>query len=49
MADNRVKKTFGMREAMDFDVPTTLLVEIKLTRRFVWLVKLKYIWAIICA
>lgn len=49
MADNEVTMTFGAGAAKNFNVSASLVTEIKLTRRFIWLMKLKYIWAVIRA
>lgn len=49
MNENNVIATMGMKAAHKVTVKGTLVVNIKLTRRYIWLMKLKYIWAVIRA
>lgn len=42
--------TLGAKAAMKAAQPSmTFTVEVKLTRRYIWLLKLRYIWAVITA
>ncbi len=39
----------GAKDAMIGDLKGTVHLEVKLTRRFIWMMKLRYIWAVIRA
>lgn len=49
MAPNKCEFVLGVREACECEVPAPRVVEseIKITRRFIWVMKLRWIWTII--
>lgn len=49
MADGKVTATLGVSAAKSATVHATINVDVKVTRRYIWMFKLKYIWAIIRA
>ncbi len=46
-----VKMTLGAKAAMskNIDIKGTVHIEATMTRRFIWLMKLRYVWAVIRA
>ena len=51
MADTTIKTELGAKAAMgqDIDIKGTVWIEAHMTRRFIWMMKLRYIWAVIRA
>lgn len=47
MAD--VKFTLGTKAAMHGNINATVHIETTMTRRYIWMMKLRYIWAVIRA
>ena len=48
MADKPVF-TLGAKHALDKQITATITLTAKMTRRYIWMLKLKYIWAVIRA
>ena len=49
MASKTLTMTLGVKAAMKNEVSATITLTINITRRFIWLMKLRYIWAIVRA
>lgn len=44
-----LKAVMGIKEARKPNVTATVVLEVKVTRRFIWMMKIRAIWAVIRA
>lgn len=44
-----VKAVMGIKEARKPNITATVVLEVKIARRFIWMMKLRTIWAVIRA
>lgn len=48
-SDVNMRMNLGAKQARSGTLTATIRVDVKVSRRFIWMMKLRYIWAIIRA
>lgn len=49
MADSKQSVTMTGKHALDGEIKGVFHLEVKLSKRYIWIMKLRYIWAVIRA
>lgn len=49
MADNKTSFVLNGKHALNHKVQGVLYVDLKVTKRYIWIMKIRYIWAVIRA